>query len=74
MEYFTYPVDSFSTNYLLIELIPNMNLDLIEINYEINDIDYYTLNNGESKIINKLLKKYAILLFHKCKTISTNKY
>ena len=63
MEYFTYPVDSFSTNYLLIELIPNMNLDLIEINYEIKDIDNYTLNNDESKTINKLLKNMPYYYF-----------
>ena len=63
MESFNYPVDLFSTNYLLIELIPNMNLDLIEINYEIKDIDNYTLNNDESKIINKLLKNMPYYYF-----------
>ena len=63
IETFNYFVDSFSTNYLLIELIPNMNLDLIEINYEIKNIDYYTLNNGESKTINKLLKNFPYYFF-----------
>ena len=51
VEYFTYPIDCFSTNYILIELIPNINLDLIEIKYEIKNIDY-ALNNGQTKNIN----------------------
>ena len=40
-----------------------MNLDLIEINYEIKDIDNYTLNNDESKTINKLLKNMPYYYF-----------
>ena len=52
--YFEYPIDNPSTNYILVQLIPNINLELVQINYEITNSDY-TLNNGESKNITKIL-------------------
>ena len=54
IEYFNYIIDYFSTNYILVVLIPDIYLDTIEIKYEINNIDF-TLNNGESININKFL-------------------
>ena len=46
IEYFSNPVDLFSTNYILIELVPNENLDKVQITYETANI---------SNFLNKLL-------------------
>jgi hypothetical protein len=62
VEYFTYPVDNFSTNYILIELIPNINLEKILITYELININTF-LSNGESNKINKVLKNIPYYYF-----------
>ena len=51
---FNYSIDDFSTNAILIELIPNINLEYIFIEYEITN-NYYELSNGESKNFTGLL-------------------
>ena len=53
IEYFTYSIDEFTTNYILIELKPNINIKYILIQYEIAN-NYYELSNGENKTINAL--------------------
>ena len=54
-QYFTYSIENFTTNYILIELIPESNIKNITIKSEIIICDY-TLYNGESKNINKIMK------------------
>ena len=62
IQYFSYPVDHFSTNYILIELIPNINLEKVQIKYEVTNI-YNQLNDGESININKLMKNIPYYYF-----------
>ena len=62
IEYFDYTLDYFSTNYILVELIPDIYLDSIEIKYEINNINYI-LNNGESININKFINNIPYYYF-----------
>ena len=54
-QYFSYTIDHLSTNYILIELIPNINLEKIQIKYNITNIQN-VLNDGESININLLWK------------------
>ena len=62
VQYLSYPINHFSTNYILIELIPNINIEKIQISYEITNI-FNLLNNGESININKLLKDISNFYF-----------
>ena len=55
IEYFTYIIDNIETNYILVEIKPNINLEAIIIKNKITNSDY-SLYNGESKIINKITK------------------
>ena len=66
IEYFSNPVDLFSTNYILIELVPNENLDKVQITYETANI-YNFLNNSKSININKLLQNIPYYYFIKAK-------
>ena len=52
--YFNYYTNNINTGYILVELIPNINLEKILIKYEITSCDY-SLNNGESLIINTMI-------------------
>ena len=54
IEYFSYSIDNFNTNYLLIELIPNMDVSSILIEYEITN-SYYKLSNFELKNLTKTI-------------------
>ena len=60
--YFTYLIDYFSTNYILIELIPQINLKMIRITYELLNV-YNILNNEESNNISKALKNMPYYFF-----------
>ena len=51
---------------MLIELVPNMNLEKVQIKYEITNI-YNLLNNSESININKLLQNIPYYYFIKAK-------
>ena len=62
VEYFTYPVDYFSTEYILIELVPNINLEKVRITYEIININNILIN-GEPNKINKALKNIPYYYF-----------
>ena len=62
IEYFSYNIDLFSTNFILIELAPNMNLEKVQIKFEITKI-YNPINNGESASINKLMKNTPYYYF-----------
>ena len=62
VEYFTYPVDYSSTKYILIEMIPNINIKKVRITYEIINYNNF-LNNGESNKINKALKNIPYYYF-----------
>ena len=53
VEYFSYTVDLFTTNCILIELIPSINLQKVHISYEVKNI-FNLLNNSQSININKL--------------------
>ena len=55
IEYFSYSIDNFNTNYIFISLIPNTNIDNIQIKYEISN-SYYDLLNGESKNLFKIFQ------------------
>ena len=54
-QYFSYSIDNFTTNYIMIELIPNCNIDILFLEYEIKAINY-NLFKGESKYLNKVIK------------------
>ena len=62
IEYFDYYIDNFSTKYILIELIPNINIKNILIKYEITYIDN-SLNNGKSKNINDLIRNIPYFFY-----------
>ena len=53
--YFTYTIENFTTNYILMELIPESNIKNLTIKTEIINCDY-TLYNGVSKNINKIME------------------
>ena len=62
IQYFYYYTGNISTNYILVELIPNINLEKILIKYEVTICDY-SLNNGETQIINNDNNKNDISSF-----------
>ena len=57
IESFSYSIDNLNTNYILIELIPKINLDYMLIKYEISKSDY-DLYNGKSKNISNIITNY----------------
>ena len=60
IEYFSYSIDNFNTNYLLIELIPNMDVSSILIEYEITN-SYYKLSNFELKNLTKTIPSILVI-------------
>ena len=62
IEYFSYSIDNFNTNYLLIELIPNMDVSSILIEYEITN-SYYKLSNFELKNLTKIIPSIPYYYF-----------
>ena len=55
-EYFIYSINEFNTNYILIKLIPNINIESILIKHQItkNENTLYNLHNKGNKIINQI--------------------
>ena len=54
-EYFFYTIENFTTNYIMIELIPNCNIDNLFLEYEIETLNY-NLFKGDSKNLNNIIK------------------
>ena len=67
-QYFTYSIENFTTNYILIELIPEYNIKNILIKYKIENC-HYNLYNGKSNNINKI-KEHTPYYFY----ISSKKF
>ena len=68
IESFTYSIDNFKTNYILIELIPNINLDYIFIKYDISK-SYNELDSGELMNISNTIANYPYFY-----SIKSNQY